>query len=186
MSFRDSGSRFTTIGTLVMIVSVMISILVGSGSVVLSQEVKTPKPKKPRFERNEFTLTDNVTQLTWTLSGYAAGQQFSWNGAFAYIDTLNSERYAGARNWRLPSKEELLTLVDYTKGQGFNGSVPGKSVAAGLSKLGFQQVQEGGYWSSTEYFYYEAEAWVVDMTTGSVSSGVKTLYYSIWPVHSAR
>ena len=87
---------------------------------------------------------------------------------------------------RVEHKEELLTLVAYVKGQGFDGSTPDKTVSAGLAVLGFQQIQDGGFWSSTEYMYYEAKAWIVDMTTGSVSAGEKTLYYSIWPVRSAR
>ncbi len=186
MSFRDGGSRFTTGGTSVTIIIVMALVLSGLGSVVLSQEVKDQQPKKPRFEKQELTLTDNVAGLMWTVSGYPSGQQFSWNNAFAYIDKMNSEKYAGYRNWRMPSKEELMTLVAYVKGQSFDGSMPDKTVATGLSRLGFQQVQEGGYWSSTEYFYFEAKAWTVDMMAGSVSAEEKTLYYSIWPVRSAR
>ena len=186
MPFLESRSRSTTGGSSVVIVIVMAVFLAGLGSAVLSQEIKEQKPKKPRFEKNDITVTDNVTELTWTASGNAAGQQFSWDGAFVYIDDLNREKFGGHRNWRLPSKEELLTLVGHVKSQGFDGRAPDRTVAAGLAMLGFEHVQEGGYWSSTEYLYFDAEAWAVDMKSGAVSVGVKTLYYSIWPVRSAR
>lgn len=187
MSFRESGPRPGSYRPVIAIAFIIMAVIVAApGSAVLSQEVKDQKPKKPRFEKQELTLTDNVAGLMWTVSGYPGGQQLSWNNAFAYIDKMNREKYAGYRNWRMPSKEELMTLVASVKGQGFDGSMPDKTVATGLSRLGFQQVQEGGYWSSTEYFYFEANAWIVDMTAGSVSAGEKTLYYSIWPVRSAR
>ena len=146
-------------------------------------EKQEGKAKKPRFELSEKTLVDNTTRLMWPLNGHLDGQTVSWNGAFDYIESMNREVYCGFKNWRLPSREELETLVEHVKGQGF-GSDRGGSVAAGLHALGMKNIKEDEYWSSTEHIYNSGEAWFVNMKNGSVGTGMKTLYYPLLPVRS--
>ena len=55
-------------------------------------------------------------------------------------------------DWRLPTIQELLTLVDYTK------SNP-------ASKL--KDTKSNYYWSSTTYFGYTSDAWVVYFGNGT-------------------
>jgi hypothetical protein len=165
----------------------MTFILLVPGNMVLSQEVKDQTPKKPRFEKSELTLKDNKTGLTWTLNANVSERQFSWSGTVDALDRIvNKERFAGFRDWRVPTKEELLTLIELAKSQGFDGKSPERSLIAVLTSLGFQNIQGDAYWTSSENRYFAAEAWVVDMTDGMAAMADKTLYFNLWPVRSAR
>jgi len=158
-------------------------ILIGSSFVSVSAEKQEVKPKKPRFELSEVTLTDNKTRLMWPLNGHLAEQTLSWNGTIDYIAGLNREVYGGHKNWRLPSREELETLVEYVKQQG-PGSDRAGNVAAGLQALGMKNIKEDDYWTSTEHIYNSGEAWFVNMRNGAAGIGMKTLYFSVLPVRS--
>ncbi len=187
MSSRFSKFRATACGSSIATILVMTFILLVLGSAVLSQEMKDQKLKKPRFERSDLTLTDNKTGLAWTLNANLAERQFSWNGAFDDLErTVNKDRYAGSGDWRVPTREELMTLVELAKSQGFDGKSPERSLIAVLTSLGFQNVQDDAYWSSSENRTYAAEAWVVDMTDGTAAIAAKTLYFNLWPVRSTR
>ena len=106
MSFRDNGLRNDSCRPSVAIVLVMAFILSALGSTVLSQEVKDQKPKKPRYEKTDLTLTDNKSGLVWVLNANLAERQFNWADTFKDLDLIvNKERYAGFRNWRVPSKD---------------------------------------------------------------------------------
>lgn len=156
-------------------------------SQTLGQEpLKENKPKKPRFEISGLTLTDNVSGLMWLLNGNQPHRAFSWDDAFTYIEQCNQERFAGYRDWRVPSRTELETLVDYVRGLGFDGSVPEKTVASGLRSIGLANIHDDGYWSSTVNLYYAAEAWFVNMQNGSADTANKNIYYFVLPVRFAR
>jgi len=161
----------------------MIGILAALGSSFVSAEKQEGKTKRPRFELSEKTLTDNKTRLMWPLNGHLAEQTLSWNGAFEYIDSLNREVYGGHKNWKLPSREELETLVEHVKQQGFGSERVG-TVAAGLQALGMKNIKEDEYWTSTEHIYNSGEAWFVNMRNGGAGTGMKTLYFNILPVRS--
>jgi hypothetical protein len=161
----------------------MLGILVMLGSSFVSGEKQEGKTKKPRFELSERTLVDNKTRLMWPLNGNLAEQTVSWNGAFEYIDSLNRDVYGGHKDWRLPSREELDTLVKHVKEQGFGSDRVG-TVAEGLHALGMKNIKDDEYWTSTELLYNSGEAWFVNMRNGSVGTGMKTLYFSLLPVRS--
>ncbi|MFH1139641.1 MAG: DUF1566 domain-containing protein [Pseudomonadota bacterium] len=59
--------------------------------------------------RNDGTVSQPATGLTWE----AAGSVFplTWLEAREYLDDLNEKQFAGRRNWRLPTVDELLTLL---------------------------------------------------------------------------
>lgn len=183
MPSRFSNPRPSNSGSSIAIIIIMLFILVLLGGAVLSQEI----PRKPRFEHADRTLIDNKTGLVWTLDANVAERQFSWNGAFDGIEVLvNRERYAGFKDWRMPTREELLTLVELAKSQGFDGSSADRSPRAGLRSIGFKNVQDDAYWSSSENRFYAAEAWIVDMSVGEAAYADKSLYYCLWPVRSKR
>ena len=54
-------------------------------------------------------ITDAVTALTWQ----QAGSQYplTWHQAGKYVDSLNRKQYAGRNNWRLPTVDELMSLL---------------------------------------------------------------------------
>jgi serine/threonine protein kinase len=68
-----------------------------------------------RFSPNDFeinsdeTITDRAAGLVWQ----QAGSEFplTWQQAMIYIETLNSSRFAASSTWRLPTIDELTTLL---------------------------------------------------------------------------
>ena len=67
------------------------------------------------YRQNEFavnpdrTVSDRATGLVWQQSG--SEFPMTWHGAKAYIQELNASHFAGSRTWRLPTIDELITLL---------------------------------------------------------------------------
>ncbi len=89
----------------------------------------------------------------------------------------------GIRTGDCPHREELKTLVEHVKKQGFGSDRLG-TVAAGMHTLGMKNIKDEEYWTSTENIYDSGEAWFVNMKNGSVGTGMKTLYFLVLPVRS--
>src|SRR5512138_1566128 len=94
-----------------------------------AKDGKAVKSKKTRFEKSGQLVRDNMTGLLWPANGSLTQETFSWTGAFEYIAVLNKEKFCGYRDWRLPTREELLSLVEYARGAGASGSNGGRTVA---------------------------------------------------------
>ncbi len=97
-----------------------------------------------------MTVTDNITTLVWESGEHAAD---AWAQAQQTCDNLV---LAGACDWRLPTRAELISLVDYAR------FAPAQDV--GL----FPGMQSAPYWTSVEV---GANQWYVDFTNGSASVG---------------
>lgn len=128
----------------------------------------------PRFTDNgNGSITDNMTGLEWikdphSLSGNASKE--NWSNAITFCQELT---YAGHSDWRVPSRRELVSLIDYetlrlTDGNPFIGI-----------KL------DAGYWSGTTFAYSTSRAWSVLMANGywDFSSKIVTSNY-VWPVRT--
>ncbi|MCG8639078.1 MAG: protein kinase [Desulfobacterales bacterium] len=69
-----------------------------------------------RYLANNFqisgssTVTDQATGLVWQQSG--SRYPMNLNAATAYIERLKKERYGGFDTWRLPTVNELLSLLN--------------------------------------------------------------------------
>ncbi len=128
----------------------------------------------PRFtDLSDGTVKDNLTGLEWvkaphSLSGNSG--RMKWISA---IDFCNNLVYAGHSDWRLPSRKELMSLVDYGR-CGLPAGHP------------FAGVQYSHYWSGTSYAYYTDRAWYVYMGYGNVDYYYKTRDYYVWPVRGGQ
>ncbi len=60
-------------------------------------------------DRNNATVLDPATSLQWLQGG--SHFPMNWFDVFAYIDDLNARQWAGYSDWRLPTVEELLTIL---------------------------------------------------------------------------
>ncbi|MFY9941472.1 MAG: protein kinase [Desulfobacterales bacterium] len=60
-------------------------------------------------QEGQDTIQDAVSGLVWQKAG--APYPLTWRQAAAYVTRLNSEGFGGRQNWRLPTVEELLSLV---------------------------------------------------------------------------
>ncbi|MBU2652223.1 MAG: DUF1566 domain-containing protein [Bacteroidetes bacterium] len=75
----------------------------------------------PRFiDHNDSTVTDRLTGLMWTqnanpfgLFGFGWEDGITWGQALGYIDSLNNLYYSGHNDWRLPNRNEMLSLRDF-------------------------------------------------------------------------
>src|SRR5882672_6027061 len=65
------------------------------------------------------TLRDNVTGLIWQ-KDVASSQAYAWAAAQMYCSGLT----LAGRTWHLPSRVELLSLVDFTKTPSIDGAFP--------------------------------------------------------------
>ncbi len=71
------------------------------------------RPKKPisnRFvSREKGTIHDEATGLFWQHG--CSRYSLSWQSARDYVSSLNSRAFAGKNNWRLPTVNELVSLL---------------------------------------------------------------------------
>ncbi len=119
---------------------------------------------------NDYTTTDNSTGLVWKtcsqgLSDAACGTggviTMNWQDAQTGVNgcnTLNSANtgngYAGRKTWRLPSKVELESIVDYT---GFN---------VDINPDFFPHISANNYWTSSSLANDSTSAWFIGFRGG--------------------
>ena len=77
----------------------------------------TPRWNPLSFMKNDYedkgnTVVDHATGLQWQKSGSSL---LPYDGVQAYIDDLNKNQFAGYDNWRLPTTEELVSLIEPEK-----------------------------------------------------------------------
>lgn len=130
-------------------------------------------------------MFDKRTALTWETKTnnngiQSASQTYSWfepnskiNGGFsghrskgqcnlqlcdtqAYVAQINSMKLCGFSDWRLPSREELRTLVDY------NITYPGPAI----NKKFFPHTISQFYWSATPSANDRETAWGIGFSFG--------------------
>jgi hypothetical protein len=61
-------------------------------------------------------VIDRASGLMWQQSGSA--KDISFDEAAKYVAQLNSDQYAGYNNWRLPTLEEAMSLMEQTEKNG--------------------------------------------------------------------
>ena len=121
---------------------------------------------------NHDAVQDKETGLVWAKNANIAGEWKSWQDAIGYCRALS---LGGRKGWRLPSVEELASLVDPT--------VTNPVLPAGHP---FINVQSFYYWSSTAYESDIYSAWYVHMNDGSVAIATKPSLTYVWPVRAGK
>jgi chromosome segregation ATPase len=61
-------------------------------------------------DNHDGTVTDGKTSLMWQQGG--SDKYMPMEDIYAYIDQLNKQKYAGYSDWRLPTVEELMSLME--------------------------------------------------------------------------
>ena len=110
--------------------------------------------------------TDNsYPEPTWTGSGYSwpSGRVDTDYPAFNECNQLST---GGNSDWRMPTRAELLTLI--------NEIGPSGTTCTTLDGFGFINCQNNWYWSSNQRGSSTSVALHVDLSTGLSSNGLKT------------
>jgi len=136
----------------------------------------------PRFNLDSAGTfaVDKLTGLIWPTATLTPGPDacadtgllLTWQQALDHVACLNTSKYLGRNDWRLPNRKELHSLADYSTGA--------PALPAGHpfdDPAGFE------YWSSTTDLSSPADAWTVSIFDGSLSSAVKAQgVLPAWPV----
>ena len=67
-------------------------------------------------DNKDGTVTDKVTGLMWQKSGSSGALEN--RAAISYLEQLKGQRFAGHFDWRLPTIEELASLLERTRNEG--------------------------------------------------------------------
>ncbi len=96
------------------------------------------------------TVTDATTGLEWQLVALGT---FTWSQATTYCDALVLD---GQSDWRLPTRIELLSIVDSTRLSG-----------AAINSTFFPQTPPTPFWSATPFVQAPGNAWYVEFAVFS-------------------
>ncbi len=99
-------------------------------------------------------IVDYATNLMWQQAGIR--DPMPWRNAHEYIHTLNNEQYAGHSDWRLPTIEELASLLEPTK-QNANLYI---APVFGTTQL--------WCWSADKAASPKEAAWYISFTSGGI------------------
>jgi hypothetical protein len=151
----------------------------------------------PRFsDRSNGTVLDRMTGLLWLKDARCMGAE-TWPNALAAAGELYEGSSSGTDcnltdgsqpgDWRLPSINELLSLVhrDYYSPamSDFAGTAQWTSTTGFLNLVWFSK-----YWSSTTYAKDPDTAWQINFQYGleGASDKLSHTHYYVWPVRKIR
>ncbi len=147
----------------------------------------TPNPKaeqvpiqiNPRYViENEGAVLDKNTGLVWLRDANNSTLPLPIEGAKQFLQEMNSGKRPnfGYSDWRLPTINEIETLVDKSK---FYPALP--------TGHPFTNVQNHFYWSSSSGKDVIDYIWVVDLASGEmVMDYISSCSYKfLWPVRSS-
>jgi hypothetical protein len=148
-------------------------------------------------DNSNGTITDNNTSLMWqkctagytdvnACTGGAAGT-YNWyqangtinefrNPSGSFIDVCGNLDLGGHTDWRLPTKKELITLVNY------NIQNPGPTI----NPSAFPNTKSNRYWTSNVVVGEPGNWWIVYFTDGSVRGNIPEDIYYVRCVRGAK
>ncbi len=120
---------------------------------------------KKSFSRDDTleVVGDSFNALMWQDTQFNAETKQDWQSAVDYCDDLE---FAGYSDWKLPTIEQLRTIVDYSR---FGSAISSK----------FENVGDGDieYYSSTTYIPNGSNVWAMFFNEGVDSGYARTSSY---------
>ena len=157
----------------------------------IPQVRSNPQTRQPgniasRYQDNgNGTVTDVQTGLQWLRfslgqdwkngTGMGEARKFTWREAIEVAQALNRQGgYAGYADWRVPTREELQTLIYCSSGLPKTWNDTGKRCEGHytrpvIDQSAFPNTPRSWYWSSTVYAYALNNAWGINFDDGQVS-----------------
>jgi hypothetical protein len=117
------------------------------------------------IDNQDGTITDTKTNLIW--EKYGTKIYMTLDDALQYAFAKASTE---AKEWRLPTIEELFSIIDYTK---YDPAIDP-----------IFDCKSSGYWSSSTYAYDPDRAWDVHFYNGLVGAYYKSHNYYVRCVRS--
>jgi hypothetical protein len=135
-------------------------------------ELQTGAPwPEPRFTVTGEVVRDRLTGLAWARRADPGGEPVAWQEALDRVSAWNDEHGTAQLAWRLPTINELASLVDC--------DAHSPALPAGHPFIGLQD----GYWSATTSFFECDWAWVLYLDKGACGVGHKPgRTFFVWPV----
>lgn len=106
-----------------------------------------------------------------TCSGFVIGNNASYCNTKAFVNRVNQLGYCGVNTWRLPTREELNSIVDYETSPRINTNY-------------FPLIQSNYYWTSVPYAYLNKHVWAINFQYGGGSPWEKQYNYPVVLVHN--
>jgi len=126
---------------------------------------------QPRFEATGETVEDRLTGLEWTRKANFTDFPVQWIEAMHVIRQMNHDAFGGHRDWHLPNRRELRSLISY---QTRDPALPRPHP--------FHDVFLGWYWTSTTAAINPAFSWYLHLEGGRMFYGQKSEHRLVWPV----
>ena len=113
-------------------------------------------------------LIDSTTGLMWQKPVDSLDNRYTWQEALKYCTDSD---YAGYADWRLPNRNELLSLMNYDKSESSYSNLPYMPRDVGINS----------FWTSTTRATQDScgSAWLLGFYTASVFAGTKTAHYNV-------
>ncbi len=125
-----------------------------------------------RFETTgDHLVLDRATGLIWTKNSCPADFPLSWQEALDFVEQMNKESRYDRRDWRMPNRRELRSLIDHSQKK--------PALTKGHP---FQNIFLGWFWTSTTAAIAARYAWYVHLEGGRMFYGNKDGNYWLWPV----
>ena len=131
---------------------------------------KLPAAERFQLVLDDAAVLDKETGLVWEKSPDTTTR--TWTSAIAYAYAKN---VGDRKGWRLPTVEELASLVDPTQS---NPALP--------SGHPFTNVRSDYYWSATTSASSTSNAWVVGFGVGNVNNFNKSTTFYVWCVRGGH
>lgn len=144
--------------------------------------------KVNRLVMQEKTAIDTETGVIWMKNANLANKPLPWradDNVYAFIQNLNKSQFGGYADWRVPTRDEMNSLLSFARKEGkYKAEKVETWPYQVLRNLGFQDVKDYGYWTSTRES--NSEIYIADFATGKVAAKPEDKPYYLWPVRGGR
>ena len=125
-------------------------------------------------------VLDNQTGLVWARNPNILEKIVPWEEA---VKLCNSVEIGGKKDWRLPTREELISLLDTSQSR---PTLPEGNPFTKINESGYGGQGDVDYWTSTEYQGDNNSAWTVSFNIGEVMDSLKLFEFSVWVVRDGE